>query len=346
MAIYEAVREFTDPPAPRGKLAKLARRQTLPEPVHANPREELRRLVRLHTNISRSAVALHHMRSDRKSRATGAIIHCLLPDDLRADLERAQKRFETTDKRIAREMARALKQLPIWSWLGSVAGFAEKTSAILVGEADIARATKASSLKMFFGSCPVAETGRLVRPVAKKSNRYHSGIRTVLWQAFTSMMKNEAKRYPGAPHGRTNKYLDIWYAAFFGSMHDPRYDANAKTWSHVQPSGETSLVGGGTAYLRKRAMWKAVDIFVEDLYTVWRALEGLSVWPDWYAAKLGYMHGGKIAVREPRLITYDEAVAMAGDVGWRPLAEPRSWKTAGTDEEDESDEEADGDDEE
>ena len=52
-----------------------------------------------------------------------------------------------------------------------------------------------------------------------------------------------------------------------------------------------------------------------------------SGWPDWYAAKLGYMHGGKIAVREPKMMTYDEAVAAVGDVGWRALPEPRSWKT-------------------
>lgn len=48
-------------------------------------------------------------------------------------------------------------------------------------------------------------------------------------------------------------------------------------------------------------------------HIVWRTLEGLEVWPSYYAAKLGYEHGGKISVNAPRKLTVEEAIALVGD---------------------------------
>lgn len=60
---------------------------------------------------------------------------------------------------------------------------------------------------------------------------------------------------------------------------------------------------------------KAADVFLEDLYTVWRAIEGLPVWPAFYAAKLsGYKHAsGKICVDAPTMLTLEEALELVGD---------------------------------
>lgn len=329
MAIHEVVSEFTETPKPRGKLRKLARARPLPEPVHSDPRSELRRLVKQHANWNKTIVSLDHMRSDRTNRETGETIPCLLPTDTRADLERAEERLRENDDRLVREMARALKQLPIWkTWLRGVAGIAEKTGAILVGETDISLATKPSSLKMFFGTCPDVATGRLVRRTAGQKNRYHSGIRTALYTAFESMPKNGAKATSDAPHGQTNKYLDVWHNALFGSLHDPRF--NGKTWHHQKPDGTQQSIPGGHLYLRKRAMWKAVEVFVEDLYVVWRALDGLPVWPDYYDVRRGHMHGGTpIGWTGPRAVSLEEALELVGNCGWRPLSVPRTWKTKG-----------------
>src|ERR1019366_7698216 len=175
-AMEMAVGEFADAVVPSGRLGKIVRmahpRVGLPDPFFADPAEELRRLVKLHANWSRTAVALHHMRSDRIAKqdtprwSKGDGIPCLLPPELQADIERAQARLEQTDERLTREMARALKQMPIWRWLSTVSGIGEKTGAILVGETDIAIATKPSNLKHFFGVSCDKNTGRLVRRAA------------------------------------------------------------------------------------------------------------------------------------------------------------------------------------
>jgi hypothetical protein len=55
------------------------------------------------------------------------------------------------------------------------------------------------------------------------------------------------------------------------------------------------------------------------MYTIARTLEGLPVWPSYLAAKLGYMHGGKICINEPKVLTLEEAKAAIGYVGSTPL---------------------------
>jgi hypothetical protein len=85
---------------------------------------------------------------------------------------------------------------------------------------------------------------------------------------------------------------------------------------HPNPPGVTHAGRPGARAIIHATGWhKAADVLVEDIYTVWRAIEGLPVWPSYYAAKLGYNHGGSISVNAPRLLTVDEAVALVGEVG-------------------------------
>ncbi len=46
------------------------------------------------------------------------------------------------------------------------------------------------------------------------------------------------------------------------------------------------------------------------------------MWPSYYAAKLGYEHGGKVCVEAPKMITVDEALALVGNVGPVPRSAP------------------------
>jgi len=314
--VTESVAAYTPPPPPKGKLAKVARRPR-PEPEHEDPFQELRRLAKLHANWTRTSVAFHHMRTDRKVKATGDTIPCLLPATTRADLALAEERLRAADEGLKWEMERALKKTRIWKeWLKGVAGIGEVTAAQLVAEIDINRAVKASNLKMFLGVCPDERTGRLVRREKGHVNRYNARLRTVIYSAWTSIRKNaHPNKHP--PFGRTSKYFDIWQQSRAGAINDPRYNPKDNTWTRLKPDGTKEVHKGALGFIDKRGMWKSIDIFVEDLYMVWRAMEGLPVWPDWYAAKLGYMHGGKIAVREPRIMTLEEAIEMVGDVGWR-----------------------------
>jgi hypothetical protein len=74
----------------------------------------------------------------------------------------------------------------------------------------------------------------------------------------------------------------------------------------------------------KKGMHKAADLFIEDLYVVWRALAGLDVWPSYYTAKISQReHGGGVPkVIGFRRLSMEEALSEVGHVGGLPLAAP------------------------
>ena len=72
---------------------------------------------------------------------------------------------------------------------------------------------------------------------------------------------------------------------------DPRYDEEANTFEGRKTDrGEDAK--GARAYMHSKAWHKMVHLLLEDLYVVWRTIEGLPVWPSYYSAKMGYGHGG------------------------------------------------------
>lgn len=322
--ITETISQVTPKRRPKNKeLRKLTGKPALPGAYHEDPIQELRRLVKSHANWTKTQVALHHMGTDRISKQTGDTIPCLLPPQTRLDLAAARENLNTLDEQLKREMARALKQTKIWkAWLSEVPGIGEIVGAQLVGEIRIDIATKASKLKHFLGVCPSVQTGRLIRRTKGQKNSYHAGLRTALYQAWSSMWKNAARKTADAPNGKTCKYLDIWENVRGAGFNDPRYNSEKNQWTRTRPDGEPEIVKAAKAFIFKRAMWKSVDIFAEDLYAIWRTLEGLDVWPDYYAAKMGYSHGGKICVNVPKKLTLEEALQHVGDVSWRPRAAP------------------------
>lgn len=120
-----------------------------------------------------------------------------------------------------------------------------------------------------------------------------------------------------APHGKSSKYLKIWTDYKHRMLQSERCTFNPKTkrLEVVRIGAATADVLSAAAFAHSTGWHKAADVFLEDLYVVWRALEGLPVWPSYYAAKLGYEHGGKICVNAPKMLTVDDALATVGDVG-------------------------------
>lgn len=76
---------------------------------------------------------------------------------------------------------------------------------------------------------------------------------------------------------------------------------------------------------RKNDGWaRAMDIFLTDLYVVWRALECLPVWPSYLAGvvrKFEHKTGAPVE-NVPRMMKLDEALAFVGDVGGKKLELP------------------------
>lgn len=277
-------------------------------PTHDDPRKELRLLVTQHkaTQLTRTrlenASATRVAKKDDKGRGItkGDKIPSPLPANVRALNANHVKELKEEEAKLKASMLRQLKQVEVYKqWLGKVYGFGEVACAYLLADVDITKCEKPSGLRRFAGMAVI--NGRLERRARGQKSRFNSALRVKLYSAFVSMVKNGAK-------GAHCKYLRIWGDAMHRKLSMP-------DWNPTYSDGRAK----SKAVAARQYGWhKACDVFLEDLYVVWRALEGLPVWPSYYAAKLGYEHGGKISVNAPKPLTVEEAIALVGHVGSIP----------------------------
>jgi hypothetical protein len=286
---------------------KLKRKQPLAPPSE-DPRTELKRLVRTHSALTKASVALHHMASDRTNLETGEIIPCLLPADDQADMLEASKRRSKSAATLEGVhcadgkpgMLHELRKLDVYNlFLKQAFGFGPVVCAYLCAMVDIHRAEKPSQLIRYCGYACIdgkaerrqegfaPRTGATGNPEARGT--YNAALKTRIWQAMGSLWKNAAKS------GCTTKYLTRWQ------------QVKARKLLQGQTKGKAHDAG-------RRA---ATDLFIYDLYLVWRAIEGLPSWVTWYDWTRGYEHGRGPLPREnaPRMLTVEEALELVGNVG-------------------------------
>ena len=224
--------------------------------------------------LTKRSVAVHHMASERTILSgpdKGKKIPHGLPDDVAALFITTSEQAKDSASDLVPAVMAQLKTQPIFvEFLSKVFGAATGViPGYLVAEIDIRACEKPSALRRYCGYAVV--DGKLERPIRGECLHYSTEMRARLWQLFQGMRKNAAKVSKGFEFGKTNKYLDIWY--------------NAK---------ERAILQGmkpGAADSKGRN--KATDIFLLDLYTVWRSIEGLPVWPSYYESKVGFAHLGK-----------------------------------------------------
>lgn len=286
-------------------------RRPMPAVDMAKPIEALRTLVRQHRAVTKTAVAILNFSRDKIALrdihgvdgqlryAKGATIPCSLPLPVMVGYREMVKQVTAPQlRKIEAEMAKALKQIPIYNeWLAGVFGLGPVITSYLVSEIDIRKCTKPSQLVRYCGFAVI--DGRLERRKVGVRSSYNSELRTRIYQFFNGLWKQCSGR-------RTNKYMQIWL------------DGKNRKMSMATPAGKLDVRGkmvSAKGAAHNYGWHRAASIFIEDLYTVWRALEGLDVWPGYYAAKLGYEHGGKIIVNAPRQLSLAEAIALVGDVG-------------------------------
>lgn len=320
-------------------------------PSSDDPRVELRRLVREHRNRMRGAVALGNMGSDKVARMDipdrglkkGDKIPCAYPKDVASVMLETAKLARKTAKAWEIPIANQLKHIEIYNtFLKHVYGFGNIVSAYLIAMIDIkhvgehGREFRPSALRKYCGYA-VMQDGRLDHPVPGQKLGYNKELRTQIYNAFQAMRKNscketlceahkEAKALIGEdekeafkaechkckdclkterPFGITNKYLEIWY--------------NAKHRALLQGMGK------GAADSKGRN--KATDVFLLDLYTVWRSIERLESYPSYYEHHIGEGHRGwhLLGNQGPQVFTVDAALDLVGDYKAVPLTFERKW---------------------
>lgn len=289
------------------KAVAKALKPSIYVPSTDDPKEEIRKIMLQHHAATKASVGLKHMSTDRKNEETGEVIKCRLPEDTALVLQEAGKRAKADANALKTPIRRELRKLPIYTeFLKDVFGFGEVVSGYIASDIDFHKCVKPSQLKRFCGMAVI--NGKLERRTKGQKNAYNANMRTRLFQAFSAMWKNAAKE------GVTTKYLEIWRNTKHRELSRPEV-INGK----VERNGKMVSAKG---IAHKKGWHKACDVFLEDLYMMGRALEGLEVWPSYYAAKLGYEHGGKISVNAPKRLTVDEAKELIGFVGGQPVAHP------------------------
>ena len=301
--------------------AKRKQERRIAAPSSDDPKVELRRLVQEHSKRTRGAVAMESMGTAKKARVDmpqrglkkGDKIPCAYPDDIADEMIAMAKAMKGSASDLESPIRASLKKCPIYTtFLQHVYGFGVVSSAYLVAMIDIhhedetGRQLRPSGLRRFCGYAVM--NGKLERPTKGQKLGYSTELRTRIWQAFQAMRKNAAKCTNDAPYGVTTKYLDIWYNAKQGA-----------TTAGMQPGAADS-----------KGRNKATDVFLLDLYTVWRSIEGLESWPSYYEQHVGEGHRGwhLLGSNGPQRFTVDAALLLAGDLSPRPLNESRSWKLA------------------
>jgi hypothetical protein len=300
--------EALKPDTPPKAVKKLRSKILGPSPLPGNdPIDALRLVVREHRNLTRFSVATSHMGLTEVTLRNGDKAKRDIPASASAALkETSTKLAEEADAK-KRVLARCLKGIPIYDAFFKHVTFAvPMLASYLIAEVDIRKCGKSSQLRRFCGLAVI--NGRLERLTKGHKRGYNATLRTQLFLAFDSLWKNQRHHQTG-PNA---KYLQIWKDSKHRDLQKEGVvivEKNGET-KHQREVGGKMVAWDGHAH--KYGWHKSADILIEDLYIVWRALEGLPVWPSYYAAKLGYEHGGKIAVNAPKMLTIDEALELVG----------------------------------
>lgn len=314
-----------EPTGPLAKVSKRIQRAKLIVPSSSNPVDELRTLFQQRQDLIKKSVSFTNACSDREKIDGTGTIPCRLPLDAQILGQELGKKFRKRAGQIEAQMEKQLRQIPIYQhFLGKVFGLGPATAAALICNVNIHRAERPSQLRRFCGLAVF--NGRLEHKVAGQKNAYSTEMRTAIYLMFVSLNKLQGQKCNDRPLGTSSKYLKVWLDYKARMSQSERFDAEQNVVLDLDEDGElvpkTRKLAGGKAYnvaalgfFHATGWHKAADVLLEDLYIVWRALEGLPVWPSYYAAKLGYVHLGKICVNAPKLLTLDEALALVGDVG-------------------------------
>lgn len=306
-----AVHQLTDPLVP--KLAKkLGRKRAKPvavEPQKEDPIAELRRLVGEHKRLAKT---IQRWGSDIKARVKedGTVIPPVVTGDMaRADVERAIKTLKADQAALVKAMTAQMKGVPIFDeFLSNVYSVGDGVlAAYIIAMVRIEHCPNVSNLIRYCGNAVDPNTGRLERrnsaPKSLGGNgTFNDDIRRVLYLIMTTMRKNSARSTATKPNGTTTKYLDRWYNASYSRRTTGR-DKGAD----------------------KAGRMKATDLFLWDLYVMWRTLEGLDIRPDKYSAIRGRWHNGQECHDSRYTLTIEEAREVVGEVRGVAAESKRSW---------------------
>jgi hypothetical protein len=281
-----------------------------------DPLTELRQLMRRHIALTRASVALDQMSSDKEAREDipqrglkkGDKIPNVLPEDTKAELQVMSDKRKKEAGKLETLLLRELRKLPVYNlFLKHIKGCGPVIASHLLTSINIRVAVKPSQLIRYCGF-GVGADGKADHATKGQVLCYNKNLKVALYQFMTMGRMSSG----GVPN---NKYQQIWADYKYGIKTGPGWFA--KPTKSNPDAGELRRAGDivkSMGWVDATGRRKATSVFLEDLYIVWRAIEGLEVWPAYHAKQLGHFHGGKVCNNTPAMLTVEQALEL---VSWK-----------------------------
>lgn len=260
-------------------------------------RERVRRAVAFLYDLQRLRIACGHRATDGNKNE---------------ELEETEKEFLGATGRGLRdleinafkEVKRLLKGIPIWEqWIKLQKGVGPGIGGILVSSIDITRSSTPSQLWSFCGLAVIVGAdgvGHAPRPVKGQKLNYNSWLRSKLVKVaadcFIKANSPWRKVYDDCKHRRNSQRVPVCMACEGSGV--SRYTKTKSATRETHPCDNCEGRGGNCKWGRsdahrdqdaRRIMMK---MFLLQLWTTWRTLEGLPVRVPYHEEKLSMKHSG------------------------------------------------------
>lgn len=176
-----------------------------------------------------------------------------------------------------RKLEYALEEFPIWNeFLSGVSGIGPAMGGIIISEFDIHKAKYVSSLWAYAG-LDVASDGR-------GRGKYKEHLVDKTYISRTTKEEVKTKGITFNPFLKT-KLVGVLASSFLRAGNEKYckvyYDYKNRLANHAKYKDVSK------AHRNRMAMRKMIKIFLIDLYTNWKRIEGLEIYDPYYIAKLG-----------------------------------------------------------
>jgi len=299
--------QYETTPKAKGALAKFGVKlpKRPPATQAENPKGQLRRVVAQYEALTDEIKATKQRTGDYVMTGEDGEVTEIRPSPLSEEqkeiFRKVGEALERGKKSLEPEMRRLMKAFPAYElFLEKVRGCGTITAAKLLADIDITRCAKVSGLHRVCGMAVRVDgegKGHAQRAQAGITLDFHNRLKVGLYQMFSSLTK-DAKREE-SPYWQ--RLIGYKHRMLTGG----RYDEATNTFDGRK---------GGRAIINDMSYRPAAQLFLEDLYLVWRAVEGLPVWPSYHAGKMGHVHEGRIVVKDASLITVGQALEIVGMV--------------------------------
>ncbi len=236
--------------------------------------KEILATLRLSYNRITDGVADNKMLAKAKFRGDGVIDsyteYCLVEQYL--EVERAETHQ-------FKRLGKALEDYPIYTeFLQNVKGIGPAMAGVLISEFDIHKSKYASSMWKY--------AGLDVKPDGRGASRKAGHLIDVEYKAADGTIKT--KKSLGYNAWLKTKLIGVLATSFLRTRDCP-YRVVYDNYKH-RLQNHPKWAEASKGHIHAASMRYMVKIFLIDLYTNWRKIEGLSVHPPYHEAKLGLKH--------------------------------------------------------